>query len=95
MKIQFEWDENKNARNIGRHDIDFNDAWMIFDHPILKKIDKRRDYGEERWVALGMLHQIIVFVVYTHRKEKIRIISIRRANHHEREAYKKHYQKQN
>lgn len=91
--MQLEWDENKNAANIEQHDIDFNDARMIFDHPILKKVDRRKDYGEERWVALSMLHQVVVFMVYTHRQEKIRVISIRRANHHEREAYKKHRQK--
>ncbi len=82
-----EWDENKNTANIKSHDIDFRDAWIIFESPILRKIDTRKDYGEERWIALGKLRHITVAVVYTCRNEKIRVISIRRANRYEREVY--------
>jgi uncharacterized protein len=90
MKIQLEWDNNKNISNIKNHDIDFHDAWMIFENPMLRKIDTRNNYGEERWVALGKLHQIVVVIVYTHRSTKIRVISIRRANRHERKIYETH-----
>jgi uncharacterized DUF497 family protein len=87
MEIQLEWDENKNTANIKNHDIDFCDAWLIFQNSILRKRDTRKNYGEERWVVLGKLRQLIVVVVYTYRSEKIRIISIRRANRHERKIY--------
>lgn len=95
MEPQLEWDENKNAINIKNHDIDFCDAWRIFENPILRKKDVRKNYGEERWVALGKLKQLTVVAVYTHRHEKIRIISIRRANRHERKIYETYCQKQN
>jgi uncharacterized DUF497 family protein len=87
MKIELEWDENKNIANIKNHDIDFCDAWKIFNEPILKKIDSRKNYGEERWIGLGRLEELIIIIVYTHRAEKIRIISIRRANRNERKIY--------
>jgi uncharacterized DUF497 family protein len=87
MKIELEWDENKNIANIKNHDIDFCDAWKIFNEPILKKIDNRENYGEERWIGLGRLEELIIIIVYTYRAEKIRIISIRRANRNERKTY--------
>jgi len=95
MELLLEWDENKNAVNIKDHHIDFCDAWMIFENPMLKKKDSRKDYGEERWVALGKLQQLTVVTVYTHRKDKVRIISIRRANRYERKIYETYCQKQN
>jgi uncharacterized DUF497 family protein len=60
---------------------------MIFSKPILKRKDDRKDYGEERWIALGNLDGAIVVVIYTLRDEAIRIISIRRANRYERKIY--------
>lgn len=87
MKIELEWDEDKNIANIKNHDIDFCDAWKIFNEPILKKIDNRKNYGEERWIGLGRLEELIIIIVYTYRAEKIRIISIRRANRNERKTY--------
>ncbi len=95
MSILLEWDQNKNIVNIKKHDIDFCDAWIIFDSPMLRKKDYRRNYGEERWIALGKLQYLTVVVIYTHRSDKIRIISIRRANRHECKAYETYCQKQN
>lgn len=92
-QFEFEWDDNKNAINIEQHDIDFNDAWMIFENVVLRKVDTRKDYGEERWIALGKLREIVIVIVYMRRLSKIRIISIRRANRYERKIYETHCQK--
>ena len=83
----FEWDLDKNDENIEHHGIDFEDARRIFDGPVLEKIDDRFDYGEERWVAIGVIGGRVLFVVYTLRDENIRIISARRATRHEENAY--------
>ncbi len=83
----FEWDEDKNATNIVRHGIDFDNAIRIFDGPTLEKMDDRYDYGEVRMVAIGIARDRELFVVYTWRGEHRRIISARRANRHERQAY--------
>ena len=85
--IEFEWDEQKNKANIEKHDIDFQDAVLLFESPIIARIDDRQDYGEKRWIALGRIKETICVVVYTLRKSKIRIISLRKANKSEREIY--------
>ena len=63
--MPFEWDENKNKSNIDKHGIDFNDAKLIFDNPIIVKEDKKNEYGEKRWIAIGLLVEFVVVAVYT------------------------------
>lgn len=87
--IEFEWDENKKILNIKQHDLDFRDGWMVFEQPIIERIDDRYDYAEIRWIALGKMLDVIVVVIYTLRRQKIRIISLRKANKKEREIYEK------
>jgi hypothetical protein len=93
MKI--EWNEDKNKTNIHKHGIDFHDAWRIFNDYMLKKIDDRYDYGEQRRISLGQLYDAVVVMVYTIRNNSIRIISIRRANRNERKIYKEKFNEQN
>ena len=45
----------KNAANIAKHRINFEDAVRIFDGPVLEKADDRREYGEVRIVAFGVV----------------------------------------
>ena len=88
--MQFEWDEEKNRVNIRKHGLDFADAWEIFTMPVLAALDDREDYGEDRWIGIGMLKSRIVVVVYTARgKDTIRIISLRKALSYERKRYEK------
>ena len=81
--MKFEWDENKNEKNIERHGIDFQDAHLIFEHPVLIKTDTRKDYGEKRLIGLGLLFGVEIVIVFTKRADNIRVISIRRANKNE------------
>ncbi len=84
--MEFEWDENKRAENIIKHDLDFADAWQILDAPMLVDIDSREDYGETRFFGIGFLSNIIVATVFTEPDEEtIRIISLRKALKYERE----------
>ena len=87
--MRFEWDEHKNAENIRKRDLDFADARQVFQRPVLRILDDREDYGEERWIGIGMLDSIrIVVVVFTELDENtIRIISMRKALAHERKRY--------
>lgn len=86
--MHFEWDEEKNQANIRKHGFDFADAWEIFLAPILVAPDDREDYGEDRWIGIGMLRTRTVVVLYTERGEDvIRIISLRKALTHERSQY--------
>jgi uncharacterized DUF497 family protein len=89
--MEFEWDERKNQENIRRHGIDFAIGARIFDGPVVRKPDDRRDYGELRYIAFGSVEQEILAVVYTVRDTRYRIISTRRANRRERRAYRQVY----
>jgi uncharacterized DUF497 family protein len=89
----FEWDAAKNAANLAKHGIDFEDAIGIFDGPVLERPDDRRDYGEQRIVAFGVVEARELAVVYTTRGTHRRIISARRAHRHERKEYHNAYPK--
>ena len=83
----FEWDEGKNALNIKKHGIAFEDAQHIFDDPVFERADERRDYGERRIIALGALGRRVLAVVYTRRGTVRRLISARKANRNESQAH--------
>ena len=85
--MDFEWDPSKNAANIARHGIDFDEACRIFDGPTLEQVDDRQDYRETRIAAIGTVEGRELYVVYTMRGERCRMISARRANRYERQAY--------
>jgi uncharacterized protein len=84
--VEFEWDENKERKNIEKHGIDFDQAKSIWNGSVLE-IARSDHYGEERVVAVGVYEQVCYAVVYTRRGEKLRIISARRARRRERRAY--------
>ncbi|WP_287079233.1 MULTISPECIES: BrnT family toxin [unclassified Microcystis] len=58
--MEFEWDDQKNNINIEKHGIDFNFAKEIFSGVWISKPDNRRDYGEERLIALGLLGEFVL-----------------------------------
>jgi uncharacterized protein len=90
-RLEFEWDEHKNARNTAKHGLGFEEAIEIFDGRILWKPDERREYGEKRIKALGTIGADIYHIVYTYRGARIRIISARKASREERRAYRAVY----
>lgn len=91
--MKFDWDETKNQSNIIKHGLDFADAQQVISggFPFLSRLDTRQDYGEDRWVGIGMLGEIVVVViVYTEpRTNTVRIISMRKATKNERKHYEK------
>lgn len=85
--MQFEWDKQKNEENKKKHHICFENAIRVFwDYYRIEILDERMDYGEERYVVIGMVENIIS-VVYTERGEVTRIISARKATEKERKMY--------
>jgi uncharacterized DUF497 family protein len=90
--VHFSWDARKSAANLDARGFDFAFASLIFDGPTLEKEDRRREYGERRIVVIGLAHGIALTVVYTDRPRpgqdvERRIISARRSNRHERQAF--------
>ena len=87
--MAYEWDETKNRANIRKHGIDFMDVPSMFQHPMVTFLDQRMDYGEERWIGIGILKTIVAVVVFTEPKDgTIRIISARKATTHEERIYR-------
>ena len=84
--MEFEWDENKNAANIKKHGIAFEDASKIF---LRQRIEKRSDRaGERRYITIGEVNNRIIAVVYTPRGNKFRIISARKVRKNEERKYR-------
>ncbi|NMF83315.1 BrnT family toxin [Nodosilinea sp. P-1105] len=91
--MQFEWNDRKNATNIGKHGFDFADTYRIFDLPLLIDLDERDDYGEDRRVGIGLLDGRVVVVIFTEpAANTIRVISLRKALSHERKRYEQYIQ---
>lgn len=86
--LEFEWDDEKDRRNRAKHSISFEEAKAAFrDVYALELIDTRFDYGEERFITIGMSARGVLTVVNTQRSERIRLISARRATKEEARAY--------
>ena len=85
--MKFEWDEAKRQTNITKHGIDFVDLPPLFDSLTVLEVDDRFDYGETRFITLGMLNGIVFQVVHTETNETIRLISARKASKYEEEYY--------
>lgn len=90
--MAFEWDDAKNRANLEKHGLSFEEASLIFDGPVLSARDDRFAYGEERWITIGAIAEIVVIVVvHTDRKGVTRLISARLANRKERQRYHEHF----
>lgn len=81
------WDTAKARANLAKHGIAFRDAARIFDGPVLQIPDRRHDYGEDRFLAIGKDGGICLSVVFVRRNGTVRLISARKASPHEKQAY--------
>jgi hypothetical protein len=85
--MTFEWDEGKNKLNKTKHGISFETAAHVFDDPdYIEMFDFEHSLEEDRYIAIGMVGDIL-FVVFTERKDNIRLISARLATELERSLY--------
>jgi uncharacterized protein len=88
--VRLEWDEAKNRANVRKHGFDFTEAEELFRGPLLVRPDTDQDYGEERWLGIGMTRGRIAFVAFAESsQDRIRIISLRKADREEREQHEK------
>ena len=83
----FEWDSDKERLNYAKHKIHFATAAAVFDDiNRIEWFDAAHSTDEDRYNTLGLVNDVL-FVVYTERKERIRMISARLATAAERELY--------
>jgi len=85
--LEFEWDEDKSILNKQKHKISFETAAHVFDDPNYIQIyDFEHSVDEDRYIAIGKVGDIL-FVVFTEKRDTIRLISARLATSVERELY--------
>jgi uncharacterized DUF497 family protein len=87
--VLLEFDEAKSARNLNKRGIGFERFGDIdFDTAVTIE-DNRRNYGEQRLRVLAFIDDRLHTAVITPRGERIRVISLRRANKREERTYAK------
>ena len=89
MTTRFEWDDDKAQANLHKHGISFEEAQTVFHDPFETTIsDPDHSTNENRFITLGESNKKrIVVVVYVERRNKIRLISARKATRAERKNY--------
>jgi hypothetical protein len=85
--MRYEWDEAKRQSNIQKHGIDFIGIEEAFAGKTVTILDDRFDYGESRFVTVGLLGGRVVIIAHTETNEVIRIISVRKATKNEEASY--------
>ncbi len=92
-ELIFEWDPNKATSNYSKHGVTFEEAESVFYDSLARMIpDPDSSHGEERFILLGQSSQFKTLVVchcYREPDDRIRIISARKADKHERKQYER------
>ena len=84
-KIRFEFDPVKSQNNKEKHGIDFVEAQVLWFGSFFEF--ELRSTTESRSAIVGQIEEAFWTAIITYRKERIRIISVRRSRDEEKEAY--------
>jgi uncharacterized DUF497 family protein len=87
--VEFEWDEAKRFGDLRKHGVDFIHVLDFDWETAVRFEDNRRPYGELRWLALGKIGERLHTLVYTIRRGRTRVISLRRSKRQEVAVYEK------
>lgn len=85
--MEIDFDPAKNEKNIRERDLSFTLVQEVDFETALFSIDTRRDYGEVRYRALGLLEGRLHALVFVETTNDIRVISFRKANKREIRLY--------
>ncbi|MFI3122498.1 MAG: BrnT family toxin [Methylococcales bacterium] len=85
--MKYTWDENKLALNLQNHKVHFADVERFEWESAIVEPDNRKDYGESRFCAYGVIDNRLHCLVFTPRNNAIRLISLRKANQKEVKRY--------
>jgi uncharacterized protein len=88
--VDIEFDQDKHDITLRERGLDFARAAEIFAGVTVTIDDCRRDYGESRFITVGLLENRAVVLVWTPRGAARRIISMRYANDREKKKYSPH-----
>ena len=79
--MEFEWNKEKANANFKKHGVSFEEAALaFFDENAVELFDEVNSEKEIRYQLIGISNTRLIFIAYTERFEKIRIISARKAN---------------
>jgi uncharacterized DUF497 family protein len=84
--MEFAFDPAKSAANLRKHGLDFVEAQALWKDPDRLEIPAR-SMGEARTQVIGRIGDLVWSAFITHRGDRIRIISVRRARDEEKAAY--------
>jgi uncharacterized DUF497 family protein len=85
--LEFEWDERKRLEVLSERGVDVLYAALIFEGDVLTRIDDRRNYGETRFISLGMVDDECFVVVHTERTGVMRLITAWKGGRDDRSEY--------
>ncbi|MFZ2958889.1 MAG: BrnT family toxin [Candidatus Ozemobacteraceae bacterium] len=85
--MKYQWDETKRSMNLRNHKIDFQIVEGFEWETAMIEADKREQYLEDRFGALGVIGNTLFFLVYTNRGDEVRVISLRKADSCEVKKY--------
>ena len=85
--VQITWSERKRKVNLKKHDLDFMDAESVLSGLTLSFADERFDYGERRFITIGMIDNVVVLIAHTETEDEIRVISMRKATKDEEKIF--------
>ena len=87
----FDWDKGNLDKSFEKHGISPNQSEEVFlDENLLQVDDIKHSKKEKRNIVIGKTFMdVVLFVIFMIRKNKIRIISARKANKKERRLYEK------
>ncbi len=85
--MEFEYDSDKSKSNKSKHNIDFEEAKILWEDPYAFELPSLQSYDEERYLVLGRIGSKNYTAIITYRGDAIRIISVRRSRKKEIEFY--------
>jgi uncharacterized DUF497 family protein len=86
--MRYDYDPDKRVSNLKKHGLDFDEAREVIEGvQTVTFEDKRFDYGEVRFLTLGLLQGVVVIIATAETENTIRIISMRKADKNEQKIY--------
>lgn len=88
VNTRYTWNETKRRKNLRKHGMDLRDGWKVLESRYRLEIDSVRNQEARKQVFTYVYDVLMVLtLVYVPTEDALRFISLRRANHKERETY--------
>jgi uncharacterized DUF497 family protein len=89
--VKIEYDPDKREKVLTERGLDLAEAAELLVGECFTEVDDRFDYGEQRWISYGLLRGDVVACVWVDQEDdRVRIVTMRKANRNEQERYFRH-----